>query len=735
LAEVAATVGAPPEQDGHAGSRTRVKTPSVLQMQVTECGAASLAMVLAYYGRWVPLEELRERSGASRDGTTASDLIKAASEYGLRGKGYYRRRGLLEAAGYPLILLWKGAHFLVLEGLNEDYAWLNDPASGPRRIPVEEFDRDYSKVCLALRPTEGFKSGGQRPARYRGLLRRIRPVLSEVLAVVAIGLLATVPGLGVAAVAKLFVDDVLIRGLTDRAWPLVGVLALLTLLQAGLQLFQQRVLIRVGTRLTVAESARFVHHALRLPERYFIARSVADLSLRVQHNREVVNILTGKLASVGVGLVVMVAYGAAMLVIDPLLGTIAIGLTLLNLVALRWALVRQQNLSRLLVAEQAALTQTTAYGAVTMETIKAGGLESDYYARWEGTAVRVGEVRQQMAVATQVGNSIPLMLRSLVWALVLCIGALQVINGRLEIGSLVAFQTLLTSFNAPIAELVSFSWLLQNAQNLIRRLDDVLGEPMDTSCDPAVQSFGYAGGPPRLEGALALEDLSFGFKPTVAPLIEHFNLDVPPGGRVAVVGASGSGKSTLVRLIAGLHEPWSGNVLVDGRRRHDVPRQVLTNSIAMVDQSIALFAGTVRDNLTLWDDSVPDEDVTRAAMDAQIHDDIVTRPGAYSSLMEDGGANWSGGQRQRFEIARALVRDPSLLLLDEATSALDADTEAAVAAALRRRGCTTVIVAHRLSTVRDSDLIVVLDKGKVVEQGRHEELLERDGHYARLVRE
>src|SRR6478609_4762780 len=704
-------------------------------MQVTECGAASLAMVLAHYGRWVPLAELRERCGASRDGTTASDLLKAAAQYGLEGKGYYRRRGLLDEAGFPLILWWKGAHFLVLEGLDDRHAWLNDPASGPRRISVEEFDRDYSKVCLALRPAEDFQPGGRRPSRLRGLQRRTRPVLSEVLAVVAIGLLATIPGLAVAAIAKLFVDDVLVGGQAGRAWPLVGVLALLAVLQAGLLVFQQRVLIGLGTRLTVAESARFVHHALRLPERYFIARSVADLSLRAQHNREIVNILTGKLASVAVGLIVMIVYGIAMIVISPPLAAITIGLTLLNFVAMRSALHRQRSLSRLVVNEQAALNATTAYGAATMESIKAGGLETDYYARWEGTAVRVGEARQAMSVAAQLDNSIPLMLRALISALVLCVGGLLVIDGRLAIGSLVAFQTLLTQFGAPVLEIVSFSWLLQNVQNLIRRLDDVLDEPVDPSCDPAVQRQDYSDGSPRLDGALALDGVTFGFKPTVPPLIEDFALALEPGARVAIVGASGSGKSTLVRLIAGLHEPWSGTVRVDGRHRHEIPRRVLADSIAMVDQSIALFAGTVRDNLTLWDETVADEAVTRAAMDAQIHDEIVERAGAYTSTMQDGGINWSSGQRQRLEIARALVRDPSVLLLDEATSALDADTEAAVEAALRRRGCTTVIVAHRLSTVRDADWIVVLDKGKVVEQGRHDELVARDGHYAQLVRE
>jgi ABC-type bacteriocin/lantibiotic exporter with double-glycine peptidase domain len=399
------------------------------------------------------------------------------------------------------------------------------------------------------------------------------------------------------------------------------------------------------------------------------------------------------------------------------------------------SIVRQEQLSRLLVGEQAALNATTAYGAITMETIKAGGLEADYYARWEGTAVRVGEVRQQIAVSSQLYNSMPVVLRTLVYALVLCVGGLRVIDGTLTIGSLVAFQTLLSFFSAPVVQIVSFASLLQHAQNLVRRLDDVLDEPIDSACDPRVQNSTYTNGSARLDGALTIQDISFGFKPTVPPLIEHFDLSVAPGARVAVVGASGSGKSTLVRLVAGLYEPWTGTVLVDGKRRHEIPRQVLNNSVAMVEQRIALFAGTVRDNLTLWDDTISDDDVVRAAVDAQIHDDIVSRAGAYSSRMDDGGANWSGGQRQRFEIARALVRDPSLLLFDEATSALDAETEAAVEAALRRRGCTLLIVAHRLSTVRDADLILVMDKGRVVEHGRHDELMALDGHYALLAHE
>jgi NHLM bacteriocin system ABC transporter peptidase/ATP-binding protein len=729
LAAKPAAPAAPP------GSPSRVRTPTVLQMQVTECGAAALAMILAFYGRWVSLEELRERCGASRDGTTAADLVRAAEHYGLTGTGFYRRRALLPDLGYPLLLVWRSNHFVVLEGIDERVAYLNDPAWGPRQVPLDEFDRDYSKICLALRPTPEFVPGGRRPSAIAPLVRRGRPVIGEVLAVVVVGLLATIPGLALAAISKFFVDDVLVRGLYDRAWGLVTALALVAVLQFVLQRFQQWILTTVGTRLVVAESARFVHHALRLPERYFVVRSVADLGQRVQDNRAVIGLLTGTLASVGVSMIVIVVYGVAMFVVDPVLAAVAITLTLANLVAMRAALNRQRNLSRLLVQEESALVQTTAYGAMTIETLKAGGLEGDFYARWEGTAVRIAEVRQRIAVLTQLTGSVPVVLRSLVTALILGIGALRVIDGDLGIGSLIAFQSLAISFGNPFSELAKFTHQLQHVQNLVHRLDDVLEEPVDSACDPAVQSFEYSGGPVRLDGAISLDGISFGFKATAAPLIKEFDLRVAPGQRVAVVGRSGSGKSTVVRIAAGLYEPWSGRVLFDGQPRHEIPRPVLANSVAMVDQRIALFAGSVRDNLTLWDDAISDDDVVRAARDAQIHDDIVARAGGYSSWVADGGANWSGGQRQRFEIARALVRNPSVLLLDEATSALDAETEAAIEDAVRRRGCTALIVAHRLSTVRDADLILVMDKGLVVERGRHGELLAAGGHYAQLVRE
>jgi NHLM bacteriocin system ABC transporter peptidase/ATP-binding protein len=717
-------------------STKRAKVPTVLQMEVTECGAASLAMVLAHYGRWVGLDEMRERTGASRDGTSAADLIRTAREFGMEGAGYRLSVESLDRHGYPLILFWKASHFVVLEGLDgSGGAYLNDPGTGPRRVTAEELKRDYSGICLALRPGEGFQPGGEKPQPWRGLIRLLRRVASEVLAVVVIGLLATVPGLAMALLSKLFIEEVLVRQSGSAAWSIVGALILVIALQALLVWAQQRILVRVAMGLTVGESARFVHRSLRLPEKYFMARSVSDLVQRIQHNRDVSNLVSGELATVGIASVVVIVYGVAMVLISPWLAAVAIGLTLVNLIALRWALQRRRDAARLLTQSQGQMYQVTAYGATNLETIKSGGLESDYFARWEGTAVRLADTRNELAMTTQWGNGIPMVITSLVSASVMGLGALLVINGSLELGSFVAFQSLVISFTAPISSLVMFAWMLQQVQNMITRLDDVLNEPLDPSCDPEIQVFEIDGGPPRLRGAVSLNGVTFGYKTTAAPLIEDFSLDVPPGARVAVVGTSGSGKSTLVRLLAGLYEPWSGSVSIDGRARHEIPRGSLALSLAMVDQRIALFSGTIRDNLTLWDHSIDEADLIAATRDAQIHDAIVSRAGGYSSAVADGGDNFSGGQRQRLEIARALVRNPSILLLDEATSALDTETEAAVEAALRRRGCTTIIVAHRLSTVRDSDLILVMHQGKVVESGTHDELIERNGTYARLVQE
>ncbi len=725
-----------------------MKTPTVLQMQVTECGAAALGMILGHYGRFVELDELREVCGASRDGTSAGDLARAAEQYGCTAEGFGRSPARVAELGFPFIVFWAANHYLVVEGRDKTGWWLNDPAKGHRHVDDEEFNREYGRVALVVRPGPDFQPGGRPHRTWPSLVARLRPIATSVAASLVVATLLVVPGVAVALLSKVFVDEVLVKGDQSPAALLVGTLGAVVALQALLIWFQNRTLVGLRTLLLGRTAAQFVRQALRLPERYFVARSVPDLTTRVALNETVATVMTGRLALVFSSVVVVLVYGVLMLVLSPLLGVVGVGLSLVNLFVAQRSLRTRLDSAQRLMVEQARWQSVTVQSVAMLETIKAGGLEPDTFARWAGLGTGVGLERQVLADRTARLGAVPVLVRSLTQAAVLGVGALLVIHGQLQLGTLVAFQSLLSSFSGPIGEFLGFAGQVQQLHQDLVRLDDVLDEQIDPVCDPAHQlqvpsdgwtngtggSDGSDGQRSRLEGSLRLRDVTFGFKRLAPPLIEGFDLDVAPGQRVAIVGTSGSGKSTLVRLIAGLHQPWRGDIRFDGRQREDVPRTVLVSSVSMVDQTIALFGGTIHENLTLWDPTISEEAVVQAAMDAQIHDDIIARAGAYRSRVAEGGINWSGGQRQRLEIARALVRDPSILLLDEATSALDAETEAAIEDGLRRRGCTCVTVAHRLSTVRDADHIVVLDKGKVVEQGTHQELLGDDGTYSRLVR-
>ncbi|NJL19884.1 MAG: ATP-binding cassette domain-containing protein, partial [Leptolyngbyaceae cyanobacterium SM1_3_5] len=373
-------------------------------------------------------------------------------------------------------------------------------------------------------------------------------------------------------------------------------------------------------------------------------------------------------------------------------------------------------------------------GLQSMETLKASGLESDFFARWAGYYTKAINAQQELGLISRILGVLPYLLSSLAALSLLAIGGLRVIEGSLSIGMLVAFQMLMFSFQQPVNRLVRFGSTLQDLQGNLQRLDDVLQNPIDPQLEFDSQQFNRALSTHRLQGYIDLKNITFGYNPSEPPLIEDFNLSIKPGQRVALVGGSGSGKSTLAKVIAGLFQPRSGEIYFDGIERSKIPRAVLTNSIAVVEQDILLFAGSVRENLTLWDTTVPDAALERACQDAAIDDVILAMSGGYDAPLLEGAVNLSGGQRQRLEIARALVNNPSIVIMDEATSALDTETERSIDLKLRQRGCTCLIVAHRLSTIRDCDEIIVLDRGKVVQRGTHEELWQQAGYYAELIR-
>jgi NHLM bacteriocin system ABC transporter peptidase/ATP-binding protein len=733
--EAAPEPAAPPKRVPRGASR-RVRTPTVLQMEAVECGAASLAMILAHYGRWVPLEELRVACGVSRDGAKASKVVKAARAYGLDAKGL--KLDLAEAfqTPTPYVAYWGFNHFVVVEGFAGTHAYINDPASGPRKVGLEEFSQSFTGVGLTFRPGPGFERGGHRMSVLKSMIPRLANSRAAVGYLIAASLILIVPGLVLPAALKTFVDEVLIRGFDTWIFPLILGLLLAGLANAALTYLQQRNLLKLQVKLGIAIAAEFFWHVLRVPVVFYSQRYVGDVADRVQSCHRLAALLAGPLPTNVVHLVSAVFFAGVMFLYSVPLTIAVLLLTALNVVVLQLVKRQREDLNAVMQNQSAQLAGASMAGLQAIETLKSTGTENDFFQTWAGYQANTVNTNQRLGRVSNLLSAAPGLLGHLTTALVLGGGALLIMRGELTIGGLVAFQALMSHFTEPVQGLVSFAGQAQQIRGDLNRLNDVLRYRRDPLLDADDTVGSQAEAAPkaeRLTGRVELRKVAFGYDRLEPPLIEDFDLTLDPGRRVALVGGSGSGKSTLGRLILGLYQPTAGEILYDGQPIGQIPRSVFTASVAAVDQDIFLFAGTVMENLTLWDPTIPRHDAVAAAKDACIHDIVAARPGGYESRVAERGANFSGGQRQRLEIARALVRNPSVLLLDEATSALDPTTEKIIDDNLRRRGCTCVIVAHRLSTVRDCDEIVVLDGGQVVERGTHGELMAAKGRYAQLV--
>jgi NHLM bacteriocin system ABC transporter peptidase/ATP-binding protein len=712
-----------------------VRTPTVLQFEAVECGAACLGMILGYYGRHVPLPELRQACGVSRDGSRAAQIVRAARNYGLEAKGLACDFQTLRTVKAPYIVFWEFRHFVVVEALGLTGVRINDPASGHRHVSWQEFGECFTGVVLAMKPGPDFQRGGRPPRLYDAIRARLTsrwfaPLLFCLIA----GLLLVLPALFLATASRVIIDAVLIQHRDDWLRPLAWIMLSAVVVQTALALVRVTGLRRLQIALSARLSSQFLWHLLRLPVVFHAQRFAGELAHRTRLNERAATTLSLELVGTMVALATMVVYGIVLALLSPMLMAVASGFVILNILALRAVYRARNEASQRLAQSEGRLMAASLAGVRAIETIKAGGMEDGYFAKWAGFQSETAVSRQQLERSMIWLNALTSLTEGLGLAGVLVLGGWQVIEGQITLGTLVAFQMLLAQFQSPVEDLVRLGGSLQEVHADLLRLDDVL------LATPEVDPVAQAGKVPSpgdspASGALELRGISFGYSPVDPALIEDLSLSIPPGGWVALVGRSGSGKSTIAKLAAGLYEPWSGEILLDGVSLAERPRVDRAERLGWVDQSITLFEGTIRENLTLWSDHVTDDAVLRALHTAAALPIVERLPGGLGGSLEEGGRNLSGGELQRLEIARAITTSPGVLVLDEASSALDAETEDDVFRRLRASGVSCLVVAHRLSTIRDCDEIIVIDAGKAVERGTHDELLRAGGIYAELVAE
>ena len=710
-------------------NNTRVKTPTIYQMEATECGAASLTMVFGYYGKFLPLEQMRIETGVSRDGCNAKNILRAARKFGMEAKGYKKSlEGLLEMEA-PCIIHWNFNHFVVWEGVQGKYAYINDPAMGRRKLTMEELDDCYTGVVLAFQPTESFEKSKKKKTLMSFIKKRLMGQTGTITALFTIGLLMVFPGMVIPVFSQFFIDEIISAGHDDWMSVFLAVMAFTVLFKQGLTYYRGMLLQRFQNKMALTSAHEFLSHMFRLPMSFFDQRYSGDLAQRVDNNNNVSTFLAGELAETVLNIFVAAFYLILLLVYSPLLTLIGVFNVVFNLVVVKLSSNSISSMTMKFQQDQGKLVGSLFAGLNITATLKASGAESGYVSRIQGNYAKTTLLEQKIGKRQEILNAIPTAANEITSVLVLMLGGLLVIKGNLTAGMLVAYTSLLDSFTDPVNKLVQFVQKIQTLKADMSRVEDIMkyeedGKFKETKKVPMTM---------KLEGVVDLEDISFGYSILENPLVEGFNFHLNSGSSIAFVGASGCGKSTVSKIVSGLYLPWGGEVRMDGVPVANIPKEILSSSISTVSQEITLFSGTIKDNLTMWNKSVMDVDIVKAAKDACIHDVITSKPGAYDFKLAEGGSNLSGGQRQRLEIARALVTNPSILIMDEATSALDPVVEKEIIDNIKRRGCTCVIVAHRLSAIRDCDEIIVMDRGKIVQRGNHEELAKVDGHYQRLI--